>query len=299
MTTIKSKVDEFILDKSLSCSKFTILSYVSHISVFTYWCDELGIKTIEQLNSDTLRYYILYLRDSYTKSSTVCAYYSVVKNFVKWLYEWNLIAADYTLNIHMPKIDYGIKVPVTASEVAAVDNYLVNYFDKNKALRNFCIFHLLLDCGFRRQEVINLKPEDIPGDNTIHIHDSKCSKSRVVLLPDFLQQSLLNYINSSGATHGYVFSSYGGYQHMCVGNVEPLVSNLSLQSGIRKLHPHLLRHTFGTSYMYMGGNLNMLQLLMGHSSISTTQIYVHLSVQQQLLGSDIYKLDNIFFRRSI
>ena len=63
-----------------------------------------------------------------------------------------------------------------------------------------------------------------------------------------------------------------------------------------RLHAHLLRHTFATSYLYYGGNMEMLRLLMGHSSYSILQNYVHLAAQEELINSGLYKLDDIFFK---
>lgn len=293
---ISEYFEKFLNDKAVSCAPSTIQAYKIYIVIFYRFAETIDLVYINQLNADVLRAYIVYLRSNYN-TSVICTYFAIVKIFLRWLYLWHYVPADYTLNIRLPKIDKGIKVPVTAAEVAAIDNYLLNHNNKLRSLRNFCVFHLMLDCGLRRQEVANLRPQDIPGDNTMHIIGSKGNKSRIVLLPSFLQQSILNYYNMSAPTHGYIFTGYQG-EHMQITNVDYIVSSVSVKAGIRKLHPHLLRHTFGTSYCYYNGNLNMLRLLMGHSSINTTQIYIHLSVEQHLTGSDIYKLDDIFFRRS-
>ncbi|WP_081820350.1 tyrosine-type recombinase/integrase [Robinsoniella sp. KNHs210] len=62
------------------------------------------------------------------------------------------------------------------------------------------------------------------------------------------------------------------------------------------MHPHLLRHTFATSYIIGGGNLEMLRLLLGHYDYNVTRNYLHLAYQYMILNADIYKLDSVFFK---
>ena len=68
-------------------------------------------------------------------------------------------------------------------------------------------------------------------------------------------------------------------------------------TGISRIHPHLLRHTFATAFVLQGGDLESLRLLLGHEDIQTTSIYLHLANKYKILDADIYKLDDIFFKK--
>ena len=118
------------------------------------------------------------------------------------------------------------------------------------ALRNFCIFHLFLDCGLRRQEVINLKTDCI-GKNTLTIKNSKNNKSRIVLIPEFLRLSINNYL---GKRSGIVFLNRYEQEPVTENTIKKLFANIKNLPGMERVHAHLLRHTFATSYLYYGGN---------------------------------------------
>lgn len=79
--------------------------------------------------------------------------------------------------------------------------------------------------------------------------------------------------------------------------IDNLFRRLKRRSGITRIYPHLLRHTFATSYMLGGGDLETLRLLMGHSDYTVTQNYLHLATQYKFMKSNIYQLDDIFFRK--
>lgn len=78
--------------------------------------------------------------------------------------------------------------------------------------------------------------------------------------------------------------------------IKKLFANIKNLPGMERVHAHLLRHTFATSYLYYGGNMEMLRLLMGHSSYTILQNYVHLAAQEELIGSGLYELDEIFLK---
>ena len=77
--------------------------------------------------------------------------------------------------------------------------------------------------------------------------------------------------------------------------IKQLFARLKRMSGIERIHPHLLRHTFATSFMVGGGNMEFLRLMMGHEDYETTKIYLHLAQEVKMLHSEIYKLDSSFF----
>lgn len=284
---------KFIDDRRSYCSSRTVMYYVENLEKFNKWLKQQDIDEIEQLDDDVLREYVLQLRQANIKNTSVGTYYRAVKVFMKWLHDHNYVSDDYTKCVKLPRNDAELIIPLTQAEVSLCDSYFLDL--KENALRNYCMFHLMLDCGLRRSEVINLVPGNIAGNNMLHICNSKYNKSRIVLLPEFLEKSIQNYVCADGRP--YVFLDRWILSPVTVSTFGKMFYSLRKETGIKRLHPHLLRHTFATSYLYHGGNMEMLRLLMGHSDYNITRTYLHLATQEQLIQSDIYKIDDIFFRR--
>lgn len=282
-------IDDFIRDRKSYCSSRTVEYYIENLNKFSSWLNKNEINILD-LSADDLKDYILDLRGTGIKNTSCCTYYRAVKVFCKWLYDRQVFNNDITLNIKQPRSDADIVRPLLINEAASCDQVFLSGIENG--LRNFCIFHLMLDCGLRRQEVINLHFSDV-SENYITIRNTKFNKSRVVLLPAFLYKSIKNY--AAGGQYEFFLDRY--YKEQITDNtIRKIFANLKKQSGIKRVHPHLLRHTFATSYLYHGGNMEMLRLLLGHADYNITQNYLHLVAQEQLIGSEIYKLDDIFFK---
>ena len=174
-------------------------------------------------------------------------------------------------------------------------------FDRGteQGLRNYCIFHLLLDCGLRRQEVCHLQVHHLdPERNILHIVNSKENKSRFVLVPDFLISALQEYDQRTGITSGYMLRQLRDSECPLTSNtVKMIFQDLKISTGIDRLHAHLLRHTFAISYLIGGGNLEFLRVFLGHYDYAATKTYVAMAAQMKLLGAPVYQLDPIFFQR--
>ena len=281
-------IQKFIMQRKSYLAPDSVRYYEENLSRFNKWLS-LSKLNIPELTSDNLRQYIIYLGLTGIKNVSLHTYYRAVRVFCSWLYQEGYIDIDITQRIKLPKDDSEIVIPLTKDDVAVIDEYIIN---SELALRNYCIFHLLLDCGLRRQEVINLKTDCI-GKNTLTIKNSKNNKSRIVLIPEFLRLSINNYL---GKRTGIVFLNRYEQEPVTENTIKKLFSNIKNLPGMERVHAHLLRHTFATSYLYYGGNMEMLRLLMGHSSYNILQNYVHLAAQEELIGSGLYELDEIFFK---
>lgn len=198
--------------------------------------------------------------------------------------------------VKLPKDDAAPKMVLFQDEVKKLDDC----FDMSAELgvRNYCIVHLMLDCGLRSQEVIHLQVSDILKDrNVIQILNTKGCKSRLTLIPDFLLRQIDTYLSISGRVSGVIFCSMKDRKPMTSNAIKQLFQDLKISSGINRVHAHLLRHTFATSYLMGGGNLEFLRVFMGHSDYNVTKIYSQMAAQYKMLGADVYKLDSIFFTR--
>lgn len=285
---------KFIDNRKSYCSSRTVEYYLETLNSFNRWLLKNELIELQQLDDDVLREYILYLRSSGIKNTSVRTYYRAIKVFFRWLYDRGLLLEDFTVGVKLPRSDAELIVPLTQAEVSTCDRYFLA--KPKNALRDYCIFHLMLDCGLRRSEVIHLSPSDINGHNSLRIVNSKFNKSRIVLLPDFLEKSIRNYLGVD--ERPVLFLDRYNKVPVSINTFRKMFSSLRTATGIKRLHPHLCRHTFATSYLYYGGNMEMLRLLLGHADYNITKTYLHLAAQEQLIHSEIYRLDDIFFRRN-
>ena len=162
----------------------------------------------------------------------------------------------------------------------------------------------MLDVGLRAGEVVNLRICDLFFDkNVIKINNSKGNKSRMVILPPKLKKQLYTYVyifRSFVEVPEYekqpVFMQIRSSDYINYNCIKQLFRRIKKKTEIKRLTPHLLRHTFATSYILGGGNLENLRLLLGHYDYTITREYLHLANTYKLLGASIYKLDSIYFR---
>ncbi|MCK4266521.1 MAG: tyrosine-type recombinase/integrase [Thermoplasmata archaeon] len=148
--------------------------------------------------------------------------------------------------------------------------------------RNRLILRLLYRCGLRVSELTNLRIEDIMfGDNQLIVRRGKGGKDRVVpvdhytldMIEDFLRDDETNEIAKSG----YLIQSERN-ERMSTRQVERIVAEYGLKAGIpQQIHPHMLRHSFAVHCLKAGMNLRTVQKMLGHSSLTTTQIYLDIT----------------------
>lgn len=228
------------------------------------------------------------------KSNTVRTYCRAVKAFFNYLYRNRYTYIRYTEDVRLPKSDDDMIVPLLESEAVKIDSI----FDASvpNDLRNLCIIHLMLDAGLRSCEVIALGAGDVIFSNgTIVVNRSKGNKSRVVKMCPKLSRMLQAYVDVYSPS-GTFFRRVGCNKGINEDVIKALFLRVRRNTGICRLHPHLLRHTFATSYIMGGGNLETLRLLMGHYDYSVTRIYLHLANQYLIMDADIYRLDPVFFK---
>lgn len=287
---------DFILEKSSYCSGRTIDFYRDNVGEFIRWFTSSAASADDGFSRQLMLSYLVFLRSKDVKNVSVRSYFRAVKVFISWLFDNGHLQENYAMRLSMPRDDSAVKVPLSASEVEGIDSL----FDMGAMIgvRNYCIFHLMLDCGLRKFEVENFRKGNIDYERSLLQFIGKGSKVRIVPCPPFLLDRLQDYKTMSSAVsvnHEFLFSGRSG---LPIGRyaVKDLFQKLKSSSGIKRLHPHLLRHTFATSYLCGGGNIEFLRILLGHSSIDVTQKYLHVMMVSGLTGQEIYKLDSVFFK---
>lgn len=297
--TIVEACKKFFHNREIYCAEATIKKYRDDLKLFFVFLEERTGQSMQQFNIvqswNIYEEYILHMRRRNIKNSSIRSYCRSIKAFLRWCYEEDL-CPDYLKGVKLPKDDAAIKMPLYRSEVVQLDAV----FDMNtlQGRRNYCIIHLMLDCGLRTQEVIHLRCENVLHDkNVIQILDSKGNKSRMTLIPDFLLDALASYHSMAGISTGFVFRELRSDTPLTGNSIKMLFQHLKVQSGIPRIHAHLLRHTFATSYLIGGGNLEFLRVFMGHTDYTVTKMYSQMAAEYKMLGAEIYCLDSIFFTR--
>ena len=296
--TIREVFRLFIQDKTVYCSSETISTYKSHIVNYLSWLESYAA-TFSELPEELhpVTGYVLHLKEinPEIRNTSILSYCRTIKSFLRWSYE-NDYCPDYLKKLKLPKPDNEPELPLLVDEVYKIDKT----FDCNtiKGMRNYCIVHLMLDCGLRSQEVRHLKVEHlVPERNLLHIKDSKGKKSRIILCPDFMFECIRKYMDMAGRSFGFIFLSLKRDTPLTEEAIKKVFQNLKHDTGIDRVHAHLCRHTFATSYLLGGGNLEFLRVFLGHSDYDVTKVYTETAALCQMLGLKVYMLDDLYFKR--
>ncbi len=206
-----------------------------------------------------------------------------VKAFYNFAIDSELLE-DFSRQLKLPRVHKKEQLILDDDEIRK----LLGCFGNNPTdLRNKCFVVLMLDCGLRRGEIPRLNVGDVNLKNNTLLVRGKGAKERLVPIGSNCS-NLLNVYSSSCAYQisGAPFFMDYLSRDRCTDNLmKQVFQDLKVRSGIERLHPHLLRHTFATYYLADGGDLETLRLILGHSSINTTQIYLHLAFNLKLSRS--------------
>lgn len=298
VTPIDIAIDKFInLHRAVSSSR-TVEYYIDSLNQFKNYAFDHDIIYISDFSQDNFLEYIAFLRNKGIKNTSVNTYTRAVRSFSNWCFSHDYISKPFTQGIKQLRDDSEQIFPLTFKQVYDIDLYFgllpfsyPEYQNSNFNCRNYIIFHLMLDCGLRRQEVINLDVEDVQF-NCLVIRNSKYNKSRIVPLPGFLHECINMYIGSR-RTGAILLNRFG--KRITADCIRKIFYNIKKDTFI-DVHPHLLRHTFATSYIVGGGNLEFLRIILGHASYNITQRYLHVAAQCTISDIGIYRLDRCFFR---
>lgn len=264
-------------DKSYACSLETKIELELDSGI-------LGdIDEWRELDISHYKDYILYLADTGIKSTSINTKMRAVKAFYNYLIDAEQIG-DCSRKLRLVKQSRQEIIPLSDDEIYI----LLNSFDlaDTLELRNKCIVMVMLDSGLRRSEVTRLRFSDIDLRNKRILVNGKGAKERIVPLGDTTSEMFGLYLERQSSRldkkSSPLFADRCG--NLLEANaIDKIFEKLKQITGIDRLHPHLLRHTFATLYIVDGGDLETLRILLGHSSIAITQIYLHLATNYRLL----------------
>jgi len=186
----------------------------------------------------------------------------------------NILKRDPTAGIKRPKKERKIPVVLTKDEIKQL-------IDSIETKKSKLMISLIYACGLRVSELTNLKIKELDFSNKLgNIRQAKGRKDRVFNIPVSLSEELREQAESQkNIGQEYLFSGPNG--KLSQRNLQKIVSRYAKKAGIKKnVHCHTLRHSFATHLLENGVDIRMIQELLGHSSLSTTELYTHISTQQ-------------------
>lgn len=231
-------------------------------------------------------YFVSYLKNKGLSSKSIARKISSVRTFYNYLVDNHLVRLNPFIDVVTPKIEKRLPSIIDNDEI----NMMLNVIDTNKPLgeRNYLIIDLLYSLGLRVSELCNLKINDIDFSNkSLIVKSGKGSKDRYLVLHDVLVDELRNYI--SGARNKLLAGSMEeDNRHLLINykgttltprGVRKILNTIMDKTGeTYKVTPHMLRHSCATVLLNGGMDLRSVQEILGHSMLSTTQIYTDVAI---------------------
>ncbi len=267
------------LEKNLSDN--TISSYKNDLSSFIRFLAEFNINDPSEIKYENLINFFKALKDTGLNSRSAARYYSSLKGFFNYLLANKYIMSNPIEKVSLPKLAKNLPSVLSVSEVDAI---LSKPDLENKlGLRDKAALETFYACGVRVSELINLKISDLYLEEEIIRVLGKGSKERLVPIGSSAIKWIKEYLIKSRPllekklkSGNFLFLNNHGTKLSRMG-VWKIVDRYVREAGIQKeVHPHTFRHSFATHLLEGGADLRAVQEMLGHSDISTTQIYTHI-----------------------
>ena len=239
---------------------------------------------IENFNHKIISEYLLELKKKGFKDSTINRRYSALNQFFSFEVNESRLKENPMDRIDRISSKRVLPDVLSEGEVEEILSYARNLVNigsdskKKKSLRTACLVEVLYATGMRVSELIMLKLSDLRLNRRILNVIGKGSKQRIIPITSRAHDIIIEWMNYIPENSVYLFPSYGINGHITRDTVNKLLIDISLNTNIdrKRLTPHKLRHAFATHIMNRGADLRVVQELLGHSSISTTEIYTHI-----------------------
>jgi len=274
-------ISKFIryIESEKRLSKHTITSYNTDLNqFFSYLNDYSSIKSVDQISFKLIRNWITFLFESGIASRSINRKISSLKSFFKFLELSDLITCNPTLKIISPKTSR--KLPSIVEQVDL--NLLLDkkYFEDGFiGDRDLLIIEIFYLTGIRLSELIEIKINDLDFKSCVLKVLGKGNKERFVPLSFEISSKLHFFIKNYNITD-YLFTNLLKNK-LYPKKVYRIVNYyISIVSSVKKKSPHVLRHSFATHMLNNGADINAIKEILGHSSLSATQIYTHNTVEK-------------------
>lgn len=261
-------------------SSHTMDAYKRDINQYLMYLGDLDIKNLSDVKSTHIRDYIRVLSDGCMAPASISRIISSIRTYYRFLSSENILDENPVLLINNPKLPKKLPDVLSEKEISLIINAIQEssqFYQRDKA-----IIELLYSCGIRVTELCNLEMSNLFIEEDLIRVMGKGNKERLLpmgvrskkYLDDYIKHSRNSHIKKSGSS--FVFVSRNGNQ-LTRAMINIILNKWTQVSGLKKsVSPHKLRHSFATHLLEGGADLRFVQALLGHSDISTTQIYTHI-----------------------
>ena len=276
MNKLKEKLKEFLKIKNYS--SHTISSYERDINRFLLFLDESTISPTD-ISKSHITSWIISLRKSGLGNRSIQRNISSVKNFYKFIYKTGLLDSDPFESVQSPKIPETLPKALTPEDVEK----LLSFQPKSKSdFRDKAFLELLYSSGLRVSEAVGVNLSSFESELSFVKVLGKGKKERMLPVGKFAKEAIEKWLvereHIANDTNALFINKYG--KRISIRAMQERIYNISIAQGLSPVSPHMLRHSFATHILESSGDLRSIQEMLGHSSLSTTQIYTKLNFQQ-------------------
>lgn len=257
-------------------SAHTLINYKIDLKEFEGFINSAGIKDIKEIDYFILRKFLSRLSERKLNKRTLSRKISTLKSFFKFMMREGEVKSNPSASLIYPRLDKSLPKFLTEDEVrkvidAPLDNSLLS-------LRNKAILEMLYSTGARISEIVSLKKENVDLISGIVKVRGKGKKERLLPLGEPAIASIKDYLDKRvDNSVSFLLNKRGG-QLTDRGVRDILERHIRKAAITLKVSPHIFRHSFATHLLNRGADLRSVQELLGHSSIATTQVYTHLTI---------------------
>ncbi|OAH53751.1 MULTISPECIES: tyrosine recombinase XerC [Bacillaceae] len=262
-------------------SVHTVKNYRDDLEQFFMFMNEQHIEKLTDVTHQDTRLYLTKLHEKKMARASVSRKISALRGFYRYLMRESIVEENPFLNVYRPK--GARKLPSFFYEEEMNELFETVQQTDKLSIRNKALLELMYGTGIRVSECAGLELKDIDFDLGVILVHGKGGNERYVPFGSFAAEALEEYVKSSRTSlmkntdHSILFVNFrggpltaGGIRHILTG----LMEKASLSG---KIHPHMLRHTFATHLLNNGADMRTVQELLGHASLSSTQMYTHVT----------------------
>ena len=277
---ILNDINEYLVFVSQvkNLSENTTKSYERDLKKLYLFLEKLNITNYSDIKEEICSAWIGDLYSQNNKPKSIQRHLSSAKGFFRFLKKNNLISSSPFELVTAPKSSHTLPDVLSPEDV----EQLLNFKPSNTIeIRDMAIVELMYSSGLRVSETVNINISDFEENMSFLRVIGKGSKTRLVPMGRFAINAINNWLNERekilNNTDALFLNSKGS--RLSVRSIQLRLKKMAIKQGLPPVHPHMLRHSFATHMLESSGDLRTIQELLGHSSLSTTQIYTKLDYQ--------------------
>ena len=274
LENLSNYIDYLCLERGLS--ENTEAAYRSDLLEFINFLDQNGIKNFDEIKRTHINFYIRDLRRKELAPTSVTRKIASLRGWFKWMMGMSLIRHDPTVSLEQPKLSKHLPKVLSINEVDILLSQNLPKLEK-------AILELLYATGLRVSELANLRLQSLNLKHAYVKCFGKGAKERIVPIGKIAKEAINLYIEhrnkileTNNMTTEFLFVNEDG-RKITRQDIYTIIRNLGEKVLKKHITPHTLRHSFATHMLENGADLRVVQELLGHSDVATTQLYTHVS----------------------